>query len=70
MITPEQRKLHRYGFLTAYSLRNDEEQAEMERLEVELREEGIVPGWEPVPRCNPDEIDMTPFQRAPSRGKK
>lgn len=44
------RKLRRYGFLSGYALRTDEEQAEMEALRAELRAKGIDPGWEEVPR--------------------
>lgn len=44
------RTLRRYGFLSGYALRTDEEQAEMERLRGELRAKGIDPGWEEVPR--------------------
>lgn len=43
-------KLQRYGFLSGYALRNDEEQATMERLRRELQEAGVDPGWEEVPR--------------------
>lgn len=43
-------KLQRYGFLAGYSARSDAEQREMEELRAALRENGIVPGWEEVPR--------------------
>ncbi|MBK8256827.1 MAG: AAA family ATPase [Polyangiaceae bacterium] len=42
--------LRRYGFLSGDPLRTDAEQAEMEGLRAKLREKGIEPGWEEVPR--------------------
>jgi len=44
------RSVDRYSFLTGFSQRNDAEQAEMEALAVILREAGIEPEWEIVPR--------------------
>jgi energy-coupling factor transporter ATP-binding protein EcfA2 len=45
--------LRRYGFLSGYPLRNDDEQAEMEELRALLEGSGIEPGWEEVPREEP-----------------
>ena len=49
------RKLQRYGFLSGYALRNDEEQSELESLRNELRGAGIEADWEEVPREYPQE---------------
>lgn len=44
------RKLQRYGFLSGYSWRNDNEQAELETLREELINAGLEPGWKIVER--------------------
>lgn len=48
------RKLHRYGFLSGYALRNDDEEAELVALRAELREAGVEPGWEIAPQVRSD----------------
>ncbi|MEZ4435298.1 MAG: hypothetical protein R3F65_23065 [bacterium] len=42
-------KLRRLGFLVGDPGRSDEEDAELRRLQRELRDAGVDPGWEPVP---------------------
>ncbi len=54
-------KLRRYGFLSGYVARSDEEQAEMEQLRADLREAGIEPGWEEVPRSTYEDDDSSLF---------
>jgi len=43
-------KVRRFGLLVGDPGRSDAEDAEMRRLQSELRAVGIDPGWEPVPR--------------------
>ena len=53
-IYPDQfgRLLQRYGFLSGYSGRNDEEQIELDDIKRKLADAGIDPGWDIVPRSN------------------
>lgn len=44
--------LHRYGFLAANPVRNDDEEAEMLGLNDMLTRAGVNPGWEPVQRIS------------------
>jgi len=46
-------KMQRYGFLAGKAARTDEEEAEVHGLLLDLRTEGVDPGWEPVPREEP-----------------
>jgi hypothetical protein len=63
------RKLRRYGFLSGYALRDDAEQAEMEKLRAELRKGGVDPGWEEVPREALPEIKPVVKTKKPSAKK-
>lgn len=59
--------LHHYSFLSGYALRNDAEQAEMERLQVTLSKAGIEPGWQVVPRRDmppPEPARPSPSQKS------
>jgi hypothetical protein len=42
--------LQRYSFLSGYSLRSDAEQAELEALQIQLRDAELDPGWDVVER--------------------
>jgi energy-coupling factor transporter ATP-binding protein EcfA2 len=57
------RKMQRYGFLTGFALRNDEEQAEMLALQATLRENGIEPDWEILPQEKPAPAAKKPRTR-------
>lgn len=59
--------LSRYGLLSGYPARTDEEQAEMVRLREQLQAEGAHPGWEETPRqVGPlTEAEMAPFRAEP-----
>jgi energy-coupling factor transporter ATP-binding protein EcfA2 len=46
-------KMRRYGFLAGKADRTDAEESEVQQLLVDLRTEGVDPGWEPVPREEP-----------------
>jgi hypothetical protein len=46
-------KMQRYGFLAGKAARTDEEESEVLGLLLDLRTEGVDPGWEPVPREAP-----------------
>jgi AAA domain, putative AbiEii toxin, Type IV TA system len=46
------RLLQRFGYLSGYAMRSDEEEAELEDVRRKLGEAGIDPGWEVVPRSN------------------
>jgi ABC-type multidrug transport system fused ATPase/permease subunit len=63
------RKLRRYGFLSGYALRDDAEQAEMEKLRAELRQGGVDPGWEEVPREPLPEIKPAAKTKKPAAKK-
>lgn len=56
-------KLQRYGFLAGDPHRSEQDQREMEELREALKEKGIVPGWEEVPRAAPE----APKRRASRR---
>lgn len=43
-------ELRRYAFLCGYSMRNDEEEAELVKLRESLQARGIDHGWDEVPR--------------------
>lgn len=60
-IYPEKfgRKLHRYEFLSGYTLRTDEEETEVHELRQELSAAGIEPGWEIVSRTSPETLSVT-----------
>ncbi len=45
--------LNRYGFLSGFAMRNDDEQAELEQLQARLRKEEILPQWAVVERSVP-----------------
>lgn len=53
-IYPDQfgRLLQRFGFLSGYSQRSDDEQTELEDLKLKLADAGIDPGWDVVPRSH------------------
>jgi hypothetical protein len=42
--------LRRYGYLSSDPGRSDQEEQELTKLRVKLREAGVEPGWEPAPR--------------------
>ncbi len=46
-------KMQRYGFLAGKAARTEEEESEVYGLLLDLRAEGVDPGWEPVPREEP-----------------
>lgn len=46
-------KMQRYGFLAGKAARTDEEESEVHGLLLDLRTEGVDPGWEPAPREEP-----------------
>lgn len=60
-------RIARYSFLVGYAPRNDEEEAELWRLQEELRADGRLPAWAVVPRVDLDSIDLTPFQLSRSK---
>ncbi|MBK9441881.1 MAG: AAA family ATPase [Comamonadaceae bacterium] len=64
------RSLQRYSFLSGYALRNDTEQAELETLQIQLREVGLDPGWEVVKRTT-DQAKPTEVtdENSPTRRK-
>ena len=51
-------KLRRYSFLVGDPGRSDGDEQEMLAIRDELREAGVDPGWEPVPRQPPDPDEM------------
>ncbi|MBF0409629.1 MAG: AAA family ATPase [Candidatus Riflebacteria bacterium] len=66
------RTLQRYAFLSGYALRNDDEQNELERLQKQLRDAQIEPGWDVVARTEPrsESAVVTAPKRAISRKKR
>lgn len=53
------RALQRFGFLSGYAERSDEEQEELEHLTAELTESGVRPDWDVVPRAATREQQTT-----------
>lgn len=48
------RLLQRFGYLSGYAMRSNAEEAELEDVRQRLREAGIDPGWDVVPRSGPE----------------
>lgn len=46
------RLLQRFGYLSGYAMRNDEEESELQRIKTELNSAGIDPGWDVIPRSD------------------
>lgn len=60
--------LNRYGFLSGFAMRNDDEQAELEQLQARLRKEEILPQWAVVERVVPPARKPTVTKRKPKKG--
>lgn len=54
------RKIMRYGFLSGYAGRSEEEEAEVQELQADLEEQT---GWPVVPRSQTRDADLSVFYR-------
>lgn len=62
--------LERYGFLSRFSRRSDQEQQELESLRAYLKQEGITPDWEEVPRITTSTLPLPVRKTASSEGSR